>query len=259
MGACGDVVLGERVITHARAGEAANMSQAGSKSLAVALYSERVPMDGPSPTLIQGDSLGIVRFLAGQPHVTLTAVLAAAVVGPFGDVFARGERPLKSPTLSISLPSGSAQLDGWLFDIVLFDDRNRDGQLDADEPYVSSWTGRYRRLPCRLPSRTDTGPPRCGAGVEPPRRRRPADISRRPGPCPSADQPGCAVGSRTLAACGESHCSAGPRVRRRHLGGCAPLSVWPPRPWGGAGVLPWSQGTMIQDTRATGYCGPVPG
>ena len=42
MGACGDVVLGERVITHARAGEAANMSQAGSKSLAVALYSERV-------------------------------------------------------------------------------------------------------------------------------------------------------------------------------------------------------------------------
>ena len=141
MGACGDVVLGERVITHARAGEAANMSQAGSKSLAVALYSERVPMDGPSPTLIQGDSLGIVRFLAGQPHVTLTAVLAAAVVGPFGDAFARGERPLESPTLSISLPSGSAQLDGWLFDIVLFDDRNRDGQLDADEPYVSSWTG----------------------------------------------------------------------------------------------------------------------
>ena len=138
---CGDVVLGERVVTHARAGEAANASQSGSKSLAVALYSEGVPTDGPSPTLIQGDSLGVVRFVAGRPHVTLTAVLAEAVVGPFGDAFARGERPLESPTLSISLPAGSAQIDGWLFDIVLFDDRNRDGQLDAGEPYVSSWTG----------------------------------------------------------------------------------------------------------------------
>ena len=43
--------------------------------------------------------------------------------------------------MRIVLPAGSAAIDGWLGDIVLFDDRNRNGQLETSESYASAWTG----------------------------------------------------------------------------------------------------------------------
>ena len=141
MGPGGDAIPNAPVMSHANAGEIAGVAQVGSARLSVALYSEAIPPDGPRPMLIPGETLGVVYFLPPRPPVTLAAVSAEGIVGPFKDALTKSARPVESPAVRIVLPAGSAAIDGWLGDIVLFDDRNRNGQLETSESYASAWTG----------------------------------------------------------------------------------------------------------------------
>ena len=141
MGPCWDAVPNAPVMSHANAGEIAGGAQGGSARLSVALYSEAIPPEGPRPMLIPGETLGVVYFRPPRPPVTLAAVSAAGIVGPFKDALTKSDRPVESPAVRIVLPAGSAAIDGWVGDIVLFDDRNRNGQLETSESYASAWTG----------------------------------------------------------------------------------------------------------------------
>ena len=141
IGPGGDAIPNAPVTSYANAGEIAGVAQVGSARLSVALYSEAIPPDGPRPMLIPGATLGVVYFLPPRPPVTLAAVSAEGIVGPFRDALTNSERPVESPAVRIVLPAGSAAIAGWLGDIVLFDDRNRNGQLETSESYASAWTG----------------------------------------------------------------------------------------------------------------------
>ena len=103
MGPCWDAVPNAPRMSHANAGEIAGVAQVGSAHLSVALYSEATPPEGPRPMLIPGETLGVVYFLPHRPPVTLAAVSAEGIVGPFKDALTTSDRPVESPAVRIVL------------------------------------------------------------------------------------------------------------------------------------------------------------
>ena len=55
--------------------------------------------------LIPGETLGVVYFLPHRPPVTLAAVSAEGIVGPFKDALTNSDRPVESPAVRIVLPA----------------------------------------------------------------------------------------------------------------------------------------------------------
>ena len=168
MGPCWDAVPNAPVMSHANAGEIAGVAQVGSARLSVALYSEAIPPEGPRPMLIPGETLGVVYFLPPRPPVTLAAVSAEGIVGPFKDALTKSDRNRsRVPRCASSCRPGLLRLTAGSGTSCYSTIGTAMDQLETSESYASAWTGGTGRLPSRLRGRTQPGPPGFGAGMEP--------------------------------------------------------------------------------------------